>query len=121
MRKILFMLFMLSFSSIFAESTSDNNVSTAKDIILDKGESIDHSSERPRTLIPITCVYADGMVQLTLLAEVGEFTLTVTNQMTGELWSVSSIPVLQTSIDRGTYWVQIETEDGSIYYGNYVL
>lgn len=44
------MLFMLSSISIFAGNVSDNNESTAKDIILDKGDSLDHSSERPRSL-----------------------------------------------------------------------
>jgi len=121
MRKILFMLFMLSFSSIFAESTSDNNVSTAKDIILDKGESIDHSSERPRTLIPITCLYIDGMVQLSLLGNVGEYTLTVTNQMTGECWSADNVLFLHTSTASGTYFVEIVTGDGTTYYGTYTL
>ena len=87
---------------------------------LDKGNP-DKTDTHPRTLIPFTCVYADGMVQLTLLGEVGEYTLTVTNQLTGERWSVSNTPVLQTSTADGTYWVQIETEDGSIYYGTYTL
>ena len=74
-----------------------------------------------RTLIPFTCVYADGMVQLTLLGDVGEYTLTVTNQLTGEHWSISNTPVLQASTASGIYWVEIETEDGSMYYGTYTL
>ena len=56
-----------------------------------------------------------------MLGEVGEFTLIVTNQLTGEQWSVENALILQTSTASGTYWVQIETEDGSIYYGTYVL
>lgn len=121
MRKILFMLFMLFSISIFAGNVSDNNESTAKDIILDKGDSLDHSSERPRTLIPITCVYVNGLVQLTIWDGIGEYTLTVTSQTTGERWSISNTPVLQTSTVSGTYWVEIETEDGSCYYGTYAL
>lgn len=117
MRKILFMLFMLFSISGFAE-LADN---TDREVLLKKGESKDYSSERPRTLIPITCVYVDGMVQLTLLGEVGEYTLTVTNQSTGEQWSADNALILQTSTASGTYWVQIETEDGSTYYGTYTL
>ena len=75
----------------------------------------------PRTLIPITCVYADGMVQLSMLDEIGEFTLSVTNQTTGEQWSVVNGLSLSTSTASGSYYVQIETEDGSIYYGTYIL
>ena len=89
-------------------------------IELYKGQATDDDTHL-RTLIPFTCVYVDGMVQLALLDGVGEFTLTVTNQMTGERWSVTSIPVLQTSTASGNYWVEIETEDGSVYYGTYTL
>ena len=87
---------------------------------LEKGNP-DKADTHPRSLIPITCVYADGMVQLTLIGEVGEYTLTVTNQSTGEQWSVENSLVLQTSTASGIYWVQIETEDGSMYYGTYTL
>ena len=55
------------------------------------------------------------------LGEVGEYTLTVTNQSTGEQWSADNALILQTSTASGTYWVQIETEDGSTYYGTYTL
>ena len=71
--------------------------------------------------MPFTCVYADGMVQLTLLGEVGEFALTVTNQQTGEHWSAMNALFLPTSTANGIYWVEIVTEDGSLYYGTYSL
>lgn len=121
MKRILGLLMLLCSLQAFAGAVSVT-VSDEDDIdvTLEEGNS-DNSDRYPRTLIPITCVYMDGMVQLTLLGEVGEFTLTVTNQMTGERWSVNSIPVLQTSTGNGTYWVQIETEDGSMYYGTYTL
>lgn len=61
------------------------------------------------------------MVQLSLLGEIGEFTLTVTNQMTGECWSAKNTLLLQTSTANGIYWVQIEMENGNIYYGIYIL
>ena len=111
------MLFVLFSINAFADDT----VKSDKEVLLREGESVDYSSERPRTLIPITCVYADGMVQLTFLSPVGEYTLTVTNQLTGERWSINDTPVLQTSTASGTYWVEIETEDGSMYYGTYTL
>ena len=89
-------------------------------IELEKGDS-SNDDTYPRTLIPITCVYADGTVQLALYGEVGEFSLTVTNQVTGERWSVENALTLQTSTASGIYWVQIETEDGTMYYGTYTL
>ena len=120
MRKVLFILLMLFSVSGFAENSWDNN-SSVREIVLKKGDSKDYSSERPRTLIPITCVYMDGTIQLSLFGEVGEFTLTVTNQMTGECWSAENALTLQTSTASGIYWVQIVTEDGSVYLGNYTL
>ena len=61
------------------------------------------------------------MVQLTLLGEVGEYTLTVTNQQTGEHWSAINALVLPTSTANGIYWVEIETGNGSMYWGTYTL
>ena len=101
-------------ASVIASEEDDINVT------LDKGSS-DNTDKHPRTLIPITCVYTDGKVLLTLMEGVGEFTLTVTNQLTGECWSAENALILQTSTASGIYWVQIKMEDGSIYYGTYTL
>ena len=120
MRQVLVMLFMLFSMNSFAASTWIET-STVKDVVLEQGDSKEHSSERPRTLIPIVCVYVDGEVQLTLLEDLGEFTLTVINQVTGEQWSTENALTLRTSTVSGIYWVQIVTEDGSIYYGTYTL
>jgi len=121
MRRTLLFLMMLFSLHIFAGAASVNvQTEDVTDVKLEKGHS-DKKDTHPRTLIPFACVYADGMVQLTLLGNVGEYTLTVTNQLTGEQWSVENSLVLQTSTAYGTYWVQIVTEDGSMYYGTYTL
>lgn len=102
--------------------TTENQVQdeTTESVVLEKGNP-DKSDTYPRTIIPITCVYTNGMVQLTLLGEVGEYTLTVTNQLTGESWFAVNAIVLPTSTASGMYEVQIVTEDGSVYYGTYTL
>lgn len=121
MKKILVLLTMLLSLQMYAGTASmDSQEKKPVDVELEKGNS-SNDDRYPRTLIPITCVYADGMVQLTLIGEVGEYTLTVTNQLTGERWSINDTPVLQISTASGTYWVEIETEDGSMYYGTYTL
>ena len=118
MKKILVLLTLLLSLQVYGEVA----ISKVQDVgvELEKGNP-DKADTHPRSLIPITCVYADGMVQLTLLVEVGEYTLTVTNQSTGEQWSADNALILQTSTASGTYWVQIETEDGSLYWGTYTL
>ena len=105
----------------YAEVTEPGNPKdTPVNVELEKGNSTTEDTHL-RTLIPMTCVYAYGTVQLGLLGEVGEFTLTVTHQATGEQWSTENALTLRTSTVSGIYWVQIVTEDGSIYYGTYTL
>ena len=118
MKKILVLLTLLLSLQVYGEAA----ISRVQDVgvELEKGNS-DKEDRHPRTLIPFICVYTDGMVQLTLLGEIGEYALTVTNQSTGEQWSADNALILQTSTASGTYWVQIETEDGSMYYGTYTL
>lgn len=121
MKRILGLLMMLLAMQSYAEVTKPgDSKDTPVNVQLEKGNSTTEDSYL-RNLIPMTCVYAYGTVQLGLLGEVGEFTLTVTHQATGEQWSAENALILQTSTIRGTYWVQIETEDGSVYYGSYTL
>ena len=121
MKKILGLLMILLSLQMYAGiGNMDVQTDDVTDVKLDKGDP-DKTDKHPRTLIPITCVYMDGTVQLSLLSEIGEFTLTVTNQMTGERWSAENALILQTSTASGIYWVQIVTEDGTMYYGTYTL
>ena len=121
MRQTLLFFMMLVSLQLFAGTAgADVQTEGVTDVKLEKGHSFKKDTH-PRTLIPITCVYTDGTVQLSLYGGVGEFTLTVTNQMTGEQWSAENALILQTSTASGIYWVQIEMEDGTIYYGTYTL
>ena len=72
----------------------------SEDIVLEDGNS-SNKDTYPRALIPIVCKYTNGMIQLTLLGEVGDFTVTVTNQMTGERWCTENLLALQTSTANG--------------------
>ena len=121
MKRILGLLMLLfSLQTFVGAASITKSESEDIDVSLEEGNP-DNSDKYPRTLIPVTCIYTEGKVQLTLLGYVGEFTLTVTNQMTGECWSAKNILSLQTSTSNGTYLVQIETEAGTLYYGIYTL
>lgn len=121
MKKFLGLLALLLSMQVYAGTTENQVQDEAPESVeLEKGNP-DKSDTHPRSLIPFTCVYANGMVQLSLLGEVGEYTLTVTNQMTGERWSATNALILQTSTASGIYWVEIVTEDGTTYYGTYTL
>lgn len=122
MKKVFGLLMMLFSMNLFAVPAAQEvqEEKGALDVRLEIG-NVTNDDTYPRTFIPITCVYTDGMVQLSLLGEVGEFTLTVINQLTGERWSAENTLMLYTSTANGIYWVQIVTEDGIMYYGTYVL
>ena len=121
MKKILmFSMLLFSLHAFAGVGMSIGQDEDSEDIVLKEGNS-DNRDRHPRTSVPIVCKYTNGMVQLSMFGEVGDFTLTVTNQMTGKYWSVENSLVLQTSIANGIYWVQIVTEDGTLYYGTYTL
>ena len=121
MKRVLFLLVTFFSLQVFAESSSViTQENTTINVSLEKGK-VSNDDTYPRSIIPIICVYENGIVQLTLLEEVGEIILTVTNHQTGERWSAINALALQTSISSGVYVVQIDTGDGSIYYGTYTL
>ena len=121
MKKILmFSMLLFSLHALAGVGMSIGQDENSEDIVLEDGNS-DNKDRYPRTFVPIVCRYTNGMIQLTLLGEVGDFTLTVANQMTGEHWFAENVLNLQTSTANGIYCVQIETEDGSMYYGTYTL
>ena len=121
MKKILMLLtLMLSLQSYARVTESKAHDEKPKDVRLEKGDP-EKDNKHPRTLIPITCVYVDGTVLLTMLENLGEMELIVTNQTTGEQWRTVNNWVLQTSTGSGVYLVEIITEDGTTYWGTYTL
>ncbi len=121
MKKVLALVLVLFSLQLFAETAiSDEQKKENVTVELSKGDS-DTTNRYPRTLIPITCVYADGTVRLTMLENLGEMELIVTNQTTGEQWRTVNNWVLQTSTANGVYLVEIITEDGTTYWGTYTL
>ena len=121
MKKILAFLLLLFSLHMFA-GTVGTEVQENENVVVELKEGKSDKTDRhPRTLIPITCVYVDGTVQLTILENLGEIELFVTNQITGEQWRTVNNWVLQTSTANGVYLVEIITEDGTTYWGTYTL
>ena len=123
MKNLFKLLLVVLLSYMFVGSViADESKKTVVDVELkiEKGDA-DNSNKYPRSLIPITCVYVDGTVQLTILENLGEIEFFVTNQTTGEQWSAVNNWVLQTSTANGVYLVEIVTENGDTYWGTYTL
>ena len=80
----------------------------------------------PRSLSPISGMYASGAVELYFAAEVGLVSVTVINISTGEMWfetADSSNGVVSTAItsSAGSYLVTIETQTAGTFVGEFVL
>ena len=125
MKKIilLFALLLASVNSILSANGSED-----KNILIEKGNSIDPSEIQPRSLVnvPIYCIYNGGFLYFTFLENLGEVEITVTNQSTGanatyKYDSAYGCIVVGTSSDSGTYLIGIVTGSGEYYYGQYNL
>lgn len=99
-----------------------------KNIVIEKGSSKDPDQVRPRTpvLIPITCIYNDGTLHFTFLEDLGEMEITVTNPSMGvvsvsEYDSAYGSVAVPASSESGSYLIEIVTETGEYYYGEYEL
>lgn len=121
---LLLMLLITSNSIIYGMNVSSDD---KENIVLDEKESW-NESDKPRSLDKIvwTCYFENGSVYLNIPFEVGCVSLTVTNMVTGEVWSFRqesgwgwiSLPTSEVS---GNYRVEVKTESHGDYIGYYTL
>ena len=123
-RLLIFLSLVLSINTLTLWSANDL-VNDSKDVVLEKKKK---EKPRPRDLIqvPISCFYSDGSLFFTFMEDLGEVEITVTNQNIGavffdEIDTFGGSAVLETSTASGIYQIQIETETGDIYEGEYIL
>lgn len=125
MKKFLF-LFCLCFSlSVSGAWIGDEKV---KPIEIEKGEIKKPNEILPRipVIVPITCSYNEGTLYFTFLEDLGETQITVTHQFLGEVTTyvcdaMNGSVVVPVSSESGSYLIEIVTENGECYYGEYVL
>ena len=119
--------FALMFCSFFygaADSTLPNGTGDIVEIPIKKDKKT-----RPRTPdygSNIMAYYQDGVIYLQFAYDMGEVEITVTNELTGEMWqqtedSAFGYTSIATSTDVGNYYITIVTDDGSCYSGSYSL
>lgn len=118
---ILVALLLVGIHSVCNAQTTEN-----KSIIIKKGTPIEIPKIEPRTPISIICTYNDGTLHFTFYEDLGEVEITVTHSSMGNV-SVSEYDsdygcvVVPASSDSGSYLIEIITEDGGYYYGEYTL
>lgn len=120
------LLLVFSAATISA-STSKDDIKSAPITIRTSGGN-DSQITRPRTpaFIPITGLYDNGRVILDFIEEIGTLNITVTNQSTGEMYfdycdSADGHFEMEISASKGNYLLTIQTENGTIYYGDFTL
>ena len=97
-------------------------------LIVKKKDSEDVPKQRPRDLIqvPIACFYSNGSLFFTFMEDLGELEINVTNLDTGteifdEIDSFCGNALLEVPESSGEYQIEITTENGDSYYGEYTL
>ena len=119
---ILCALFFVQFSNII-RAEEQRNI-----LIVKKKDSEDVPKQRPRDLIqvPIACFYSNGSLFFTFMEDLGELEISVTNLDTGaeifdEIDSFCGNALLEVPESSGEYQIEITTENGDSYYGEYTL
>lgn len=120
------LLLVFSAATISA-STSKDDIKSAPITIRTSGGN-DSQITRPRTpaFIPITGLYDNGRVILDFIEEIGTLNITVTNQSTGEMYfdycdSADGHFEMEISASKGNYLLTIQTENDTVYYGDFTL
>lgn len=126
MKKTLFILIALLLANVnFVWSLE---TSESKDVKIRKESPKDSDEIRPRTPVvdPITCTYDDGTLYFIFMEDLGEMEITVTHSSMGivsvsEYDSAYGSVVVPVSSVSGSYLIEIVTESGECYYGEYTL
>ena len=123
-RMLLFLCMFMSFSVVSTWAGDE----TGKNVEIEKGEVKNEITTLPRIPyeVPITCTYSNASLFFTFLEDLGEMEITVTNPSIGvvsvsEYDSAYGSVVVAASPDSGTYLIEIVTESGEYYYGEYEL
>ena len=121
------LMLVFSATATISAATSKDDVKTTP-ITIHKGSGNESQITRPRTpaFIPITGMYDDGRVVLDFIEEIGTLNITVANQSTGEMYfdccdSADGHFEMEISASKGNYLLTIQTENGTIYYGDFTL
>lgn len=119
---------MLVFSATtLSAAISQDDIKTTP-IIIRTGGGDEGQHTRPRTpaFIPVTGMYDNGHVVLDFIEEIGNVSVTVANQSTGETYfeycdSADGHFEMEITPSKGDYLLTIQTENGTTYYGNFTL
>lgn len=119
------LLLVFSAATISA-STSKDDIKSAPITIRPGGESSSNIRPRIPAFIPITGLYDNGRVILDFIEEIGTLNISVANQSTGEMYfdycdSADGHFEMEISASKGNYLLTIQTENGTIYYGDFTL
>lgn len=126
MKKTLLIVIALLLANV--NLTWSMQTSETKDVMIKKESPKDPNEVLPRTPLatPISCTYNGGTLYFTFLENLGEVEIKVSNQSTGTVSvfvcdSTYGCVVIPASSENGYYLIEIVTENGEYYYGEYTL
>ena len=120
------LLILVALLLVGIHSVCNAQTAESKSIKIEKGTSIEIPKIEPRTPVSITCTYSGGTLHFTFLEDLGEMEIRVINQSLGvistsECDAMNGSVVVPVSSESGSYLIEIVTENGECYYGEYVL
>lgn len=126
MKKITFCFSALFLFSLICTAAQSDDKSASQDIIIYLQPT--GTGPRPRSvqIEPMTCSYSLGTVQVHFLQNIGQSTITIVNNSTGEQWfeiadSADGVVAISISDTPGDYTIYIELESGKTYSGSFTL
>ncbi len=119
---------MLVFSAATVSAAASKDEIKTTPITIREGIGDAGQITRPRSeeFVPVAGLYDNGRVILDFIEDIGTVCVTVANQSTGETYfdycdSADGHFEMEVSTSNGGYLLTIQTENGTIYYGNFVL
>lgn len=120
------LLLVFGASTASAAESKDEVVTTPITIRTSGGNGNQITRPRSGEFIPVIGLYDNGRVVLDFIEDIGTVGVTVANQSTGETYfdyfnSADGHFEMEVSTSNGEYLLTIQTENGTMYYGNYAL
>ena len=126
-RNLLLLLVATLFATISLPAYADGNDSEPKPIPFNPPLPNPYPGKiNPRSLAPISGLYADGVLMIDFAENLGNVSVTVVNTTTGEMWFESDDSALGTisiaiTPHPGNYFVTVETQTDGVYIGEFIL
>lgn len=113
--------------TVIAISLSNRLYASTESIPLNPKPPISGTGHRTPALVPISCLYSDGVLTFTFSADLGTVECEVVRVSDSEVFDATFYAVsgssdsLYVSTDADDYEITLTCVDGTVYYGEYTI